>query len=59
MRERDETGAHAQDGEGLDLEVGRVVTNERLVDGDLAVVFFVDIEISERSSQWCRMKGHC
>jgi hypothetical protein len=28
MRERDETGAHAQDGEGLDLEVGRVVTNE-------------------------------
>ena len=43
MRVGDEAGADPEQGEGLDLQVGRLQRDVRLVERDLAVALFVHI----------------
>lgn len=41
----DETCDGPEEGEGFDFEVRRVVENLIFVEGDVGIVFFVDVEV--------------
>jgi len=45
MRVGDQTGDGTQDSGGLDLEMGSGDLNMRLVQSDVRVILFVDIEV--------------
>ena len=49
MRVRDEAGADSQQGERLNLQMTRLWANARFVDGNVAVVLFVHVQILNKA----------
>ena len=49
VRVGDQSGAHAQQRERLDLQMGRLLADAVLVDGDETVVLFVDVQVFDQT----------
>ena len=56
--EGDQTGTHAKDGEGLYLQVSGGVVDVRLVEGNVAVVLLVHVQVLHQSLLHQLLKLH-
>ena len=58
MRVGDQTGNGSQDCEWLDLQMGSVHVDLVLVDRDVAVVFFIDIQVLDNTARESVIEVH-
>lgn len=59
VRVRDQASHGPKNREGFDLEMGCMLINVFLVDSDIRVVLFVDVQVLDDSSRKSIIEVHC